>query len=419
MNKKDLLINIIITLIAVIIALFMIELILSVSDTGSDQFYVLDSKVMNLHKSNFTGKWVSDEFNVISHMNSAGFRDREHTIEKPPGVYRILILGDSMVEALQVPYEKSFPYLLEQKLNAMNSTAQFEVISMGVSGWGTSNEYLALNYYGLQYQPDMVILAFTTANDLRDNSYDFTKRANPSTLQRPFFEISPTGELVEKDTKWREYLFNQSFISQIQKNETSKTPQVNLLSSLRDLLRPFFPKTSVFVAQKISYLSQSLDQQPDNNSPSTKPLNVDTLIYVNDYSLHDDSREYVNAWNVTKRLILETRSLSEKNNATFELVSLTSSDQFRDLTWWNNNYDKQYPEYAPFDPEKPEKILMRFSDENNISYLPLIYKFLASRNSTVQYHFQKDMHWAENGHQLAADSIYEKIFLNKNFTAPS
>ncbi|PYQ23833.1 MAG: hypothetical protein DMF81_07510 [Acidobacteria bacterium] len=55
------------------------------------------------------------------HFNSHGFRDYERTWEKPPNTYRILVLGDSYVEAFQVPLERAFPALLEVRLNAAGS----------------------------------------------------------------------------------------------------------------------------------------------------------------------------------------------------------------------------------------------------------------------------------------------------------
>ena len=47
-------------------------------------------------------------------FNSHGFRDYERTYEKPSGVFRILVLGDSYIEALQVQLEDSFTALLEK-----------------------------------------------------------------------------------------------------------------------------------------------------------------------------------------------------------------------------------------------------------------------------------------------------------------
>lgn len=61
-------------------------------------------------------------------FNSHGFRDYERTYEKPDGVFRILILGDSYVEALQVALADSFPVLLESYLNRLpGDHPRFEV----------------------------------------------------------------------------------------------------------------------------------------------------------------------------------------------------------------------------------------------------------------------------------------------------
>lgn len=101
-------------------------------------------------------------------FNSVGMRDVEHPLEKPAGVFRILLLGDSFMEGLQVPFEGSLPYLLEQSLGPQNGK-RVEVLNAGVGGWGTDDELRYLTAYGLQYRPDLVVIAMTLHNDLSDN----------------------------------------------------------------------------------------------------------------------------------------------------------------------------------------------------------------------------------------------------------
>jgi hypothetical protein len=118
-------------------------------------------------------------------FNSVGMRDREHTLEKPTGVFRILLLGDSFMEALQVPFEASLPYLLEKQLGERTGK-QVEVVNAGVSGWGTDDELRYLTQYGLQYQPDLVVVAMTLHNDISDNlRQDWHTMRGDSLVEQP------------------------------------------------------------------------------------------------------------------------------------------------------------------------------------------------------------------------------------------
>jgi hypothetical protein len=118
-------------------------------------------------------------------FNSAGMRDREHSLEKPIGVFRVLLLGDSFIEALQVPFEASLPSLLEKGL-AAKTGRQVEVVSAGVSGWGTDDELRYLTQYGFRYHPDLVVVAMTLHNDVSDNlRQDWHTVRSGSLVQQP------------------------------------------------------------------------------------------------------------------------------------------------------------------------------------------------------------------------------------------
>lgn len=48
---------------------------------------------------------------------------------------------------------------------------KIEVINFGVSGYGTGQELITLQKRAWQYNPDIVLLAFLTGNDFRDNTF--------------------------------------------------------------------------------------------------------------------------------------------------------------------------------------------------------------------------------------------------------
>lgn len=101
-------------------------------------------------------------------INSKGLRDREYPYQKPAGVKRILVLGDSFAWGYGVGDEHIFTEVLEEKL--ASGEQKWEVINAGVSGYGTDQEYLFLKNEGLKYEPDIVLLAFYLRNDPVNNT---------------------------------------------------------------------------------------------------------------------------------------------------------------------------------------------------------------------------------------------------------
>src|SRR5262249_2702246 len=78
-----------------------------------------------------------------------------------------VLLGDSFIEAMQVPFERSVTSLLEERVRRTMGGVEF--INLGLSGFGTAREYLMLREYGLRYEPDVVVLFFV-ANDISHTS---------------------------------------------------------------------------------------------------------------------------------------------------------------------------------------------------------------------------------------------------------
>ncbi|MDR4484987.1 MAG: hypothetical protein R3B95_17570 [Nitrospirales bacterium] len=112
------------------------------------------------------GNMIVPEYQHAFSTNSQGFRGtKEYSITKPPGVYRIIVLGDSVTLGHGVEDGETFSAILEEQLSLDRPT---EVINMGVSGFGTAEELIQLRNVGFVYQPDLIILAYFT-NDPYNN----------------------------------------------------------------------------------------------------------------------------------------------------------------------------------------------------------------------------------------------------------
>lgn len=125
------------------------------------------------------------QFGQRVRMNSVGMRDVEHALDKPDGTVRILVLGDSFMEAIQVPFEDSFPAALRDRL-ARHTDLEIEVINAAVGGWGTEDQLTYLKRYGLRYAPDLVLVVMTLHNDVQDNlAPEFHRFVDGRVVERP------------------------------------------------------------------------------------------------------------------------------------------------------------------------------------------------------------------------------------------
>lgn len=121
--------------------------------------------------------WSSTTFGKQLTINSKNLRDREYPYEKPNGVRRILVLGDSFTWGYGVADEEIFTEVMEAELSREHSGSElstpefsktstpWEVINSGVSGWGTDQEFLFYKDEGRKYSPDIVVVAFYLGND--------------------------------------------------------------------------------------------------------------------------------------------------------------------------------------------------------------------------------------------------------------
>ncbi len=131
-------------------------------------------------------------------LNSRGFRDLTRTPDKPAGIFRIAVLGDSYVEASHVDIADRVTERLERELNQRSvfGTSRVEVLNFGMAGYGTFNELQTLKHEAWNFQPDLVLVCFFSGNDLGNNCRELSQDSGrPYLVWRHdhFDELFPTA----------------------------------------------------------------------------------------------------------------------------------------------------------------------------------------------------------------------------------
>lgn len=168
-THNKILLNISLFIGSIIVSLLICELIVRILGLAPDIFLVQKGR-FQLSKNTIIGYELVPHFESTrgsgvsmidfnGKANSLGFRDREHNVGKQEGVYRIIVLGDSITQGQLI--EKSediFTSVLERELRKANIEA--EVLNFGVNGYNTRQEVETLREKGLKFSPDLVIVAY-------------------------------------------------------------------------------------------------------------------------------------------------------------------------------------------------------------------------------------------------------------------
>ncbi len=110
------------------------------------------------------------DFNVEETSNEAGFLDRPlPALAKPAGVCRVAFIGDSFVEAAQVPIRQKVQVELQRMLDKAKPGLKVETMAFGFSGTGQLNQLGYLEAFVRPRKPDLTVLVFVS-NDFANNS---------------------------------------------------------------------------------------------------------------------------------------------------------------------------------------------------------------------------------------------------------
>jgi hypothetical protein len=108
------------------------------------------------------------QLGIPADANSQDNRDVDVPLKKPPGVFRILVVGDSFTVGANVRQEEAYPKVLEKRLQSAYGP-QIQVVNAGVGGWDPLQYAQYYEHYGYRFEPDLILIGFFVGNDTFDS----------------------------------------------------------------------------------------------------------------------------------------------------------------------------------------------------------------------------------------------------------
>lgn len=370
----------------IFLSLVLVEAGLRIVGIEYPLFYDYDPVLGNTLRPGVKGYFVTEGKGYVS-INSDGLRDREHSVEHPAHTLRIAVLGDSYAEAMQVNREEAFWAVMEKELNTCANLRgrKVEVINFGISSFGTTQELLTLQHRVWKYSPDVVLLAFTTGNDIADNSRTLKQ------IEHHPYHVYQDNELILDDRQTKENWSskgNSLFRRVIYQWEIDKLRVFQIIHHSKGLfwkwwlLQDFGKKASAAAGGQEAGISETIYRQPT-------------------------TEVWKEAWRVTEGLLLLMREEVAQKDARFFVVTLSNGIQV------HPNPSKRAvlaKSLGVSDLFYPERRLASFCRGHQISILLLAPSLgdYATRHQVSLHGFGKTLgtgHWNQTGHRLAGQTI--------------
>jgi hypothetical protein len=324
---------------------------------------------------NARGVLRRSEYRVLLEVNSQGNRGPEVPLEKPPGVARVLLLGDSFTEGYTVEEPATVRARLERDLSARLSKS-VQVINGGTAGYGTDQEFLFYLKSGRRYSPDLVLLLFYYNDLYRDGDLGI----------QPWFDLDATGGLILRN-------------SPVPKHE-------EFYRADPYALKPF--KGSIALA----LLQPRLVAHPRIASVLAKAGLAEMPLAAKEVPLElhpfgrQRPREVRNHWVRFRALLNGLKTEAARDGAGLAVVYVPARFEIDDRAWSLTR--EAYGLNAQWDRNRVADDLSRITSELGI---PMADPRPALRSREVQgrTYFPEDGHWTEAGNEVVASEILRLI----------
>ena len=293
------------------------------------------------------------EFEVEVRTNALGFHDRDYAFPKESGFHRVLVLGDSQVESFQVPLDKTFHKLLEERLLLEGN--KFEVIALGKSGYGPKEALELYKTIGAKYDPDLVVWSFTDINDIKDSNPQW----KTVVLEKKTKNIKRIPAFL-KPSKIASWLYTRKWKS----------------------ADPTKVEDSPYLTGKYATLNQI--------------KKLDNIVYLKEWPPF-----FQESWDLFEAHFLAL--VREIGGGQSDFFVVSTSGIFRPYL------EKAYPNLE-WDFEKPNRLMKELAVSQKVPFLsvkPLFSRYMNETQKKVVHKY--DGHLNQQGHRILADFLYPEI----------
>jgi hypothetical protein len=368
---------------SILLAALATEAVLRAAGISYPDFFRDDPVIGRSLRPGAHGWWNTEGTSYVE-INADGMRDRDHAAEKPPGTFRVAVLGDSYAAAFEVNQDATFWSEIERGLPACPALAgrDVEVLNFGLGGAGTAQQYLMLEDRVWKYRPDVVLLAFLTANDVSDNS-----RKLKGSNRAAYFVHDAAGRLV----------LDPQFVEKREKLR---------VGPLDDLWQAAFNRSRVLqvaseARRRVRALTRAADVPP-NMVPGSE-AGIDHQIYK-----PPTDPEWQRAWAVTEDLLRLLIADVRAHHAGFLLASLTNGIQVDpDLS----KRERYAAALGVPDLLYPDRRIEALARAENVPFAMLVPPLgtWAAEHQTCVHGFENATPcggpWNEHGHRVAGEVL--------------
>lgn len=388
-NSKRFVFRIVALALGLVVGLLVAEIALRIVGYSSPQFYESDSALGYKLIPSMSG-WYTREGRSFVTINSDGFHDVEHATEKPADVFRIAVIGDSYVEALQVGRQESFANFIASDCNALGGK-RVEVLSFGVSGYGTAQELILLREKVVRYSPDIVMLVMTTNNDITDNVRELKQTSIP-------YFVLQNDKLVLDDSFRTDRGF-ETRNSSLSRAGTWFENHLRFVQAIREISRKV----------KDWNRRRGVETPQAATVAMVAPIaevGIDNQVYREP---SDDT--WRRAWQVTEALIVEMDREVAASGARFVVVTASNGVQVLPNVAERDAFAKMLGVNDLFYPDRRINEFCKMNSIASITLAPILADH-AAREKVDLHGFEGNIgygHWNQLGHAITGQTIAAEL----------